>query len=294
MKLKDKVCLVTGSTSGIGKETVIGLAKEGARLVLPVRNIAKGESLRKEVLSMTGNSHIELMSCDLASFDSVRSFAKAFLDKYDRLDLLINNAGIWETKRKKSVDGIELTFAVNHLAPFLLTHLLTDRLISSAPSRVINVSSEAHRYGKMRFDDLERNNKWSLFGPYAQSKLANILFTKELARKLNGAGVTVNCLHPGVVSTHLFDAFPKVFASVSSLFMITPEQGAKTTLHLATSSEVSEISAEYFSKSKIKRTAPQAQDAEAARKLWQVSMEYVKKAKSSVRSDKPLFITAPV
>jgi retinol dehydrogenase 12 len=220
--LKDKVCLVTGSTSGIGKETVIGLAKEGARLVLPVRNIEKGESLRKEILSMTANSHIELMSCDLASFDSVRSFAKAFLDKYDRLDLLINNAGTWETKRKKSVDGIELTFAVNHLAPFLLTHLLTDRLISSAPSRVINVSSEAHRYGKMRFDDLERNNKWSLFGPYAQSKLANILFTKELARKLNGAGVTVNCLHPGVVSTHLFDAFPKVFASVSSLFMITP------------------------------------------------------------------------
>jgi retinol dehydrogenase 12 len=275
MKLKDKVCIVTGSTSGIGKETVVALSKEGSKLVLPVRNLMKGELLRQEIHGLTGNGNVEVVKCDLASFVSIRSFAKSFLDKYDRLDLLINNAGIWETKRKESVDGIELTFAVNHLAPFLLTHLLIDRLISSAPSRIINVSSEAHRYGQMHFDDLERKNKWSFFGPYAQSKLANILFTIELARKINGAGVTVNCLHPGVVSTHLFDNFPAPFASVSSLFMITPEQGAKTTLHLATSSEVSENTAKYFTRSKIKRTAPQAQDTEAARKLWQISMKYV-------------------
>ncbi len=275
MKLEDKVCIVTGSTSGIGKETVVGLANEGAKLVLPVRNLEKGESLRQEIHDLTGNGHVELMSCDLASLDSVRSFAKAFLDKYDRLDLLINNAGIWETKRKESVDGIELTFAVNHLAPFLLTYLLTDRLIASAPSRVINVSSEAHRQGRMRFDDLEGRNKWSSFGSYAQSKLANILFTKELARKMNGAGVSVNCLHPGVVNTRLFDKFPKILVSLFNLFMITPEKGAQTTYYLATSPEVKEVTAEYFSKSKKKRTAPQAQDAEAARELWQVSMEYV-------------------
>lgn len=275
MKLEGKVCIVTGSTSGIGKETVVGLAKEGARLVLPVRNIDKGESLRQEIHALTGNGHVDLMPCDLASLDSVRSFAKSFLERYDRLDLLINNAGIWETKRKESVDGIELTFAVNHLAPFLLTYLLTDRLIASAPSRVINVSSEAHRQGAMRFDDLEGRKKWSSFGSYAQSKLANVLFTKELARKMNGAGVTVNSLHPGVVNTRLFDKFPKFLASVFRLFMISPEKGANTTLFLATSPEVKEVTAEYFSKSKIKRTASQAHDTEAARKLWQVSMEYV-------------------
>lgn len=275
MKLEGKVCVLTGSTSGIGKETAIGLAKQGVRLVLPVRNLEKGASLRQEIHSLTGNGQVDLMSCDLTSLESVRAFAQAFLDTYDRLDLLINNAGIWETKRKESADGIELTFAVNHLAPFLLTYLLTERLIASAPARIINVSSEAHRQGKIRFDDLEGRKKWSSFGSYAQSKLANVLFTKELARKMNGAGVTVNSLHPGVVHTRLYDKFPKILAPIFRLFMITPKQGAKTTLFLAKSPEVDHITGEYFSKSSRKKPASQAEDVDAARKLWQVSMDYV-------------------
>lgn len=271
----NKICIITGATSGIGKETAVGLAREGYHLVLPVRDKQKGELLEKEIRSLTGNGQVDLMPCDLSSLQSVRDFATAFLDTYDRLDLLVNNAGIWETKRKESADGIELTFAVNHLAPFLLTYLLTDRIMASAPARIINVSSEAHRQGRMRFDDLEGKKKWSSFGSYAQSKLANVLFTRELARKINGASVTVNALHPGVVNTRLFDKFPGFLASIFRLFMITPEKGARTTLYLATSPEVTSTTAEYFSNRKIKRAAAQALDHEAAKKLWEVSMAYV-------------------
>ncbi len=284
MVLEGKVCIITGSTSGIGKETALALAKEGAHLVLPVRNIDKGASLRQEIQALAGSGHVDLMSCDLASLASVRSFVKAFLATYDRLDLLINNAGVWETQRRTSADGIELTFAVNHLAPFLLTHLLTDRLIASSPSRVINLSSEAHRYGKIRFDDLEGKRKWSSFGSYAQSKLANILFTKGLSRKLKGAGVTVNALHPGVVNTHLFDKLPGFLIALTRLFMIDTKRGAQTSIYLATSSDVANVTGTYFSKKKTKRVASHANDAAAVQKLWDVSMAYLGGQDSNVGS----------
>ncbi len=286
MVLEGNVCIITGSTSGIGKETALALAREGAILVLPVRNIEKGESLRQEIHALTGNRHVDLMVCDLASLDSVRLFAKNVLEKYKRLDLLINNAGLWETKRSTSVDGIELTFAVNHLAPFLLTHMLTDRLIASAPSRVINLSSEAHRYGKIRFDDLEGKKRWSSFGSYAQSKLANVLFTKELARKLKGTGVTVNALHPGVVSTHLFDRLPGFLIAISRLFMIDPKRGAQTSIYLATSPDAANVTGTYFSKKRAKRTASQANDDDAIQKLWDVSMAYIGGPESIAGSQK--------
>lgn len=275
MTLKNKICILTGATSGIGRETAVSLAKEGVRLVLPVRDLQRGELLKQEIHQITGNGHVDLMACDLASLESVRNFAGQFLDKYDRLDILINNAGTWETRRKESEDGIELTFAVNHLAPFQLTYLLTDRLIASAPARVINVASEAHRQGKIMLDDLEGKRKWSSFGSYAQSKLANILFTRELARKVNGAGVTVNSLHPGVVNTRLFSKFPKFLTSIFQLFMISPAKGARTTVYLATSADVHDTTATYFSKSKPKKLASQAQDDDMAKKLWEVSMTYL-------------------
>lgn len=275
MNDSDKICIITGATSGIGRETALALAGKGMKLVLPVRNLEKGAALKKEIFEATGNPDVDIMFCDLSSLQSVRQFANEFLLKYSRLDVLINNAGIWDTSRNETQDGIERTFAVNHLAPFLLTQLLLDRLITSAPSRVINVSSEAHRQAKMHFEDIEGKTKWSSFGSYAQSKLANILFTKELARKLNGAEVTVNSLHPGVVNTALFDQFPRFLSAVFRLIMTTPKQGAQTSVYLATSPDVQTTTSTYFSKSKAKKAASRANDDAAAKKLWEISMEYV-------------------
>ncbi len=274
MNLKGKTAIITGATSGIGKVTALAIAREGAHLVLPVRNMEKGEALREEIISETGNKSIELMSCDLASLDSIRSFAKSFLTKYDQLHLLVNNAGLWESKRKESSDGIEMNFAVNHLAPFLMTNLLLDVIKKSAPARIINVSSTAHKYAKMNFDDLEGEKRWDSMKSYAQSKLANIFFTRKLARELEGTGVTVNCLHPGVVSTHLFDNMPGFFRRIFGLFMISPEKGAETSIFLATSPEVENISGAYFKKKKRAKTTRHAEDMKAADILWEVSKEY--------------------
>lgn len=275
MDLKDKICIITGATSGIGKETAEDIAMQGAVVVLPVRDSLKGDILKDEILAQTPDALIDLMHCDLASFDSIREFAAAFKEKYKKLHLLINNAGIWETKRNLSADGIEKNFAVNHLAPFLLTHLLLDTIKNSAPARIINVASNAHKQGKIQFSDLEYEKKYSSFGSYAQSKLANILFTKKLSQKLKGTEVTANCLHPGVVNTNLFDKMPGVLKSIMNLFMISPKKGAQTTLYLATSPEVDHISGEYFAKSKPKKPAPAALRQDIADKLWDISEKYV-------------------
>ncbi|MFP4065604.1 MAG: SDR family oxidoreductase [Bacteroidales bacterium] len=196
MDLNGKTAIVTGATSGIGRITAIALANKGMRLVLPVRDMDKGKAFREELAELTGNKEVEVMHCNLASFDSIRQFAESFSRKYNRLHLLVNNAGTWETERKLSEDGIEMNFAVNHLAPFLLTNLLLDTIVASAPARIVNVSSAAHKQATMNFDDLEGEKHWSSMRSYAQSKLANIFFTRKLARDLKGRGVTVNCLHP--------------------------------------------------------------------------------------------------
>lgn len=274
MDLKGKTAIITGATSGIGKVTALAIARDGAHLVLPVRNIEKGEALKEEIVKETGNRSVELMSCDLASMDSIRSFAKSFLVKYDRLHLLVNNAGLWESKRKESADGIEMNFAVNHLAPFLMTNLLMDVIKKSTPARIINVSSTAHKYAKMNFDDLECKKRWDSMKSYAQSKLANIFFTRKLAHELEGTGITVNCLHPGVVSTHLFDNMPGFFRRIFGLFMISPEKGAETSIFLATSPEVEGITGAYFKKKKSAKTTSHAEDMKAADILWDVSKEY--------------------
>ncbi len=274
MKLKNKTAIITGATSGIGRVTAIDIAREGARMVLPVRNIEKGKALKDEIEKETGNTNVEIMHCNLASLDSVRQFAKDFQKKHDKLHLLVNNAGLWETKRKESDDGIEMNFAVNHLAPFLMTNLLLDTIKKSAPARIISVASNAHKYGKMRFNDLEGKKSWGSMQSYAQSKLANILFTRRLARDLEGSGVTANCLHPGVVNTQLFSKLPGVIQKISSLFMITPEKGAQTSIYLATSPDVENITGEYFDKQKIAKTTAHARDMQVADTLWEVSKEY--------------------
>lgn len=274
MKLKNKTAIITGATSGIGRVTAIDIAREGARMVLPVRNIEKGKALKDEIEKETGNTNVEIMHCNLASLDSVRQFAKDFQKKHDKLHLLVNNAGLWETKRKESDDGIEMNFAVNHLAPFLMTNLLLDTIKKSAPARIISVASNAHKYGKMRFNDPEGKKSWGSMQSYAQSKLANILFTRRLARDLEGSGVTANCLHPGVVNTQLFSKLPGVIQKISSLFMITPEKGAQTSIYLATSPDVENITGEYFDKQKIAKTTAHARDMQVADTLWEVSKEY--------------------
>ncbi len=275
MDIQGKICLITGATSGIGKETAKVLAAKGAIVVLPIRDSLKGDILKDEILEQTPDAKIELMHCNLASFDSIRSFVKEFKSKHDKLHLLVNNAGIWETKRNLSEDGVEMNFAVNHLASFLLTHLLLDTIKKSAPARIINVSSEAHRNGKINFADLEFEKSFSSFKSYSQSKLANILFTKKLSQQLKDTGVTVNCLHPGVVSTGLFEKMPGFFTTVMKPFMLTPTKGAETSIYLATSPEVEKITGEYFVKKKPKKPATVALRQDVANKLWEVSEKYV-------------------
>ncbi len=274
MERKEKTAVITGATSGIGEKTAIALAQEGMTLVLPVRDMSKGEALKQEILEKTGNKNVELIHCNLASFQSIREFASTFRKKYEKLHLLVNNAGIWETKRKLSEDDIEMNFAVNHLAPFLLTNLLLEEIVAAAPSRIVNVSSAAHKQTTINFNDIEGTKRWSSFRSYAQGKLGNIFFTRKLAADLKDKGVTVNCLHPGVVNTRLFDKMPAVFRKLSGLFMISPQNGAQTTIYLATSPELNEITGEYFAKKKIARTTKHAKDMEVAEKLWEVSKTY--------------------
>lgn len=274
MDWKDKVCIITGATSGIGREAAFDIARKGIHLVLPVRNMSKGMTLKNEIAKQTGNQQVHLFECDLSSMDSIRKFCDDFLQKYNHLHILINNAGTWETRRKESADGIELTLAVNHLAPFLITNLLLNRMKKSTPARIINVSSKAHIRGNLNFQDLEGKNSWSSFGSYANSKLANILFTRELARRLNGSGITANSLHPGVVDTRLYHKMPSFLTSFFRLFMISPSKGSETIVHLALSPEVQQVSGEYFYKKKVRKPARQALDDTAARRLWEVSCEY--------------------
>lgn len=273
--LSGKVCCITGGTSGIGKETALELARMGAIIVLPARNLALAEQVKQEITEATGNSNIDIMSCDMVSFVSIMSFAKAFQAKYDRLHILINNAGIMERTRKVSRDGIELTFAVNHLAPFLLTKLLLETVRQSAPARIVNVSSEAHKNGNINFDDIEGKQQFSGFRAYAQSKLANILFTRKLASTLMGTGITVNALHPGVVATNIFNVIPPFLRPLAKMFMLTPQQGAETSIYLASSPEVANITGEYFNKKKLSLTSQKAQSAELADKLWSLSEQYI-------------------
>ncbi len=274
MKLDGKNVVITGATSGIGKEAAIEIARMKPCLVLPVRNLEKGEQVKKQIVAESDNPAVYLMKCDLASFDSIRNFAREFKKQFSGLHLLINNAGIWQNKKSETKDGIEMTFGVNHLGPFLLTNLLLDEIRSGVPARIINVSSEAHRYTGMNFNDPEGKKKFSTFKAYGQSKLANILFTRYLAQMLREDGVTVNCMHPGFVATNLFDRIAPFLRPVFGLFMKTPRQGAETIVFLALSPGVEGSTGGYYVNKKKKKPSGAALDNKAAEKLWMLSSQY--------------------
>jgi len=274
--MNGRTCMITGASSGIGRETAIALARMGATLVLVCRDPARGEAALAEVQRSARGGGAHLMVADLASQESIRGLARDFLATQRPLHVLINNAGVVNTRRSLTIDGIETVFAVNHLAYFLLTHLLLERLRQSAPARIVNVASEAHTFGAIDFDDFGGERRYRPMRIYGQSKLANILFTFELARRLDGTGVTANCLHPGAVATGLgFNngVVAKAIIRLLRPFLRTAEDGARTSIFLASSPAVEGLSGKYFVDCRERRSSPASYDEAAARRLWDVSVQ---------------------
>jgi len=275
-----KICIVTGATSGIGESTAHGLAQQGATLIIVGRNPQKGFVTVDKIKSKTGNSSVKFMHADLSSQKDVRRLAEQFKSNYQRLDVLVNNAGGKFLSRQETVDGYEMTFALNHLAYFLLTNLLIEPLKASGKARIINVSSGAHSgCSKINFDDLQFKDGYVGKKAYEQSKLANILFTYELARRLKGTGITVNALHPGGVITDfcknngLVSWAKHITAHLLARNLVGPTEGAKTSVYLATSPDVEGVSGKYFTNMKSCKSSNASYDEDAARRLWDVSLE---------------------
>jgi retinol dehydrogenase-12 len=270
-----KVCMVTGATSGIGKVTARELLRKGAMLVMVGRSQERCDITAEQFRKDTGSELVDYLVADLSSQAEVRRLANDFLGRYDRLDVLVNNAGGFFMKRQESVDGIEMTFALNHLNYFLLTHLLLECVQASAPARIVNVSSNGHRGARINFDDLQGERIYSGWRAYAQSKLANVLHAYQLSRRLDAGRVTVNALHPGFVSTRLARNNGLVFQLVMPLMRIiarSPEEGARTSVYLATSPQVQGVTGKYFEDSQVVPADPAADDEATAQRLWRVSM----------------------
>jgi len=275
-QLKGKICLVTGGNTGLGKSTATALARLGGHVIILSRDRARGEAAQAEIKSQTGNAQVDLLLGDLGSQKSTRSAAAEFKTRYKQLHVLVNNAGVNVGNRVLTEDGIESTFAINHLGPFLFTNLLLDVLKASAPSRIVNVSSGAHSAGAIQFDDLQFEKKYSAFKAYCQSKLANVHFTTELARRLQGTGVTVNAVDPGTVRTSLGSDQWIFRLAVKLPFFVTPDKGARTAIRVATAPELEGVTGKYFSKEKEKSPAKHAQDEAIAKQLWDVSAKLTK------------------
>jgi retinol dehydrogenase 14 len=270
----NKTCLITGASSGIGRVTAEALAAKGATVIMVCRDRKKGEDAQSEIKRSTGNDRVELLIADLSEQRQIRRLAAEVKERFSELHVLINNAGIWSNQRALTADGYEATWAVNHLAYFLLTDELIDLLKASAPARIINVSSDYHNLGQIDFDDIQLSKGYSGGRAYGQSKLANVLFTYELARRLEDTEVTANCLHPGAVNTAFFNNVKGVFGFFTSIgkpFFRTPAKGAETVIWLASAPEVEGVSGKYFFDRKQKRSSPKSYDADAAKKLWDVS-----------------------
>lgn len=272
--LSGKTLIVTGATSGIGRETARELAAMGARVTLAVRDEAKGRAV-----AATMPGEVEVLRLDLADLASVRGFARAFRAAHDRLDVLVNNAGLHTAQRVVTKDGHELTFQTNHLGPFLLTLELLDLLKASAPARVVNVASDAHRGGRLDFDDLMGERRWSGLKAYAQSKLANVEFTYELARRLRGAGVTANAVAPGSVRTGWARGEESgVFrfgVALASPFLLSPERGARTSVWAASAPELEGVTGQYLRRRKVARSAPWSYREKDWLRLWAESERLV-------------------
>jgi NAD(P)-dependent dehydrogenase (short-subunit alcohol dehydrogenase family) len=272
-----RVCLVTGATSGIGKVTATSLAAQGAEVIVAGRNQRKADDTVSWIKSETGNSAVRYLLADFADLGQVRDLARAFKERTSRLHVLVNNAGGFFNTRRETPYGVEMTFLVNHLAPFLLTNLLLETLQEGAPARIVNVTSAAHQYDSMNFDDLGFKRGYAGMKAYARSKLANVLFTYELARRLDGSQVTVNAVHPGHVATDMWKTnFPFIGSAlkwVMGFFARTPEQGADTVIYLASSPEVEGITGTYFADREAVQSSPLSYDEGVARRLWQISKD---------------------
>jgi retinol dehydrogenase 12 len=274
--MHDKICLVTGATSGIGLVTAEALARKGATVIVVARNPARGAAMVHRIQQETRNPAVELMLADLSNQAQVRQLASEVQRRFDHLDVLVNNAGAFFGQRQVSTEGIEMTFALNHLAYFLLTDLLLDRLKASASARIVNVSSEAHRGSRLDFSNLQGQHRYRGWRAYAQSKLANILFTYELARRLEGTGVVTNALHPGFVATNFGRnnrGLTAMLWRMLQLAAISPQRGAETIIYLASAPEVMGISGKYFVKKKAVGSSEASYNRAAAERLWQVSTE---------------------
>jgi retinol dehydrogenase 14 len=272
--MDEKVMLVTGANSGMGKATVTSLADTGARVVMLCRDKIRGEAALQEVLQKPSRK-VDLMLCNLADMKDIRRFTEEFKKKYNRLDVLVNNAGVITLDRRETVDGLELQFGVNHIGHFLMTIRLIDVISQTQDARIVVVGSGAHKTGKIHFNDYNLTHRYNVISAYGQAKLANLLFTTELARRLTGSGVTVNCAHPGAVATSMgvdrATGFGKTVTGILSPFFQTPEQGAKTVLFLALDQAVNNITGEYFYKCKLAKSSRASQDENLARRLFELS-----------------------
>nr|WKN38120.1 SDR family oxidoreductase [Tunicatimonas sp. TK19036] len=276
--MKDKICVITGANSGVGKVTARELAKQGAHVVMVCRNQEKAERAKEDILRVCGHDRVDIVLADLASVQQIREAAHHINEHYPKIDVLNNNAGlIMGDRRQTTEDGFEMTFGVNHLAPFLLTHLLLDKVIASGRGNIINVSSEAHRLASFDLNDLQYERRWYLgLKAYNLSKLCNILFTRELSKRLSGTNVVTNALHPGAIASNFGKGVPGVFGIAMTLsrpFMIGEEKGAQTSIYLATSEEGYTATGKYFKNKKAVQPSKDAMNDYNARRLWEISEE---------------------
>lgn len=272
--MKNKICLVTGANTGIGKATAIGLASLGAEVIMVCRNKDKSEKALKQIIRQSKNNAVHLLIADLSSMNEVRNLSKEIHSKFNKIDVLINNAGLITMQRQSTVDGYEYQFAVNYLSNFLLVHLLLDLLIKSAPSRIINISSGVHRGVNIKFDDLQSEKEYNPHQVYGMTKLAQILFTHKLSKVLEGKNVTVNALSPGIVATNLLSDFndqPRMLGFLDRLKNDSPEKGAETSIYLASSDEVKNISGKYFVNKQIEESSIASYNEKTADRLWDES-----------------------
>jgi len=288
--MQGKICMITGANSGIGKATALGLAQMGATVVLVSRDRARGEEAQNEIKAKSGNDAIDLLLADLSSQQSIRQLVEDFKQRYTRLHVLINNAGVFALTWRETVDGLEMSFAVNVLAPFLLTNLLLDVIKASAPARIVNVSSNQQEANHLKLDDLQLEKSYRPMRAYAQSKLAVVLFTYELARRLEGTGVTANCLHPGFVATNIAQRDLVLPARLATKlifrFGTSPEKGAKTSLYLATSLDVEGVTGKYFEKSVPRKSTPLSYDESLQQQLWKVCAQLTGLTNEAIQSTK--------
>jgi NAD(P)-dependent dehydrogenase (short-subunit alcohol dehydrogenase family) len=277
VEMTGRICLITGANRGIGKATALALARKGATVVMAARDPILGAVARAEVIETTGNGQVDLLVADLASLADVRQLAADFQERYSELHVLINNAGLTKHDKVLTEDGFETTFAVNHLAPFLLTNLLLDMMKASAPARIINVNSMMHKWGRINFDNLQGERYYNMHMAYSSSKLANMLFTCELGRRLDGSAVTVNAAHPGMVATDFAREYTGFIGFMANKgwrpFMKSPEAGATTPVYLAASPEVANITGKYFVSGGVRRSSRLSCNRELAEKMWSISVQ---------------------